>query len=66
MENLESSWNEALDYISDNLSRIRDEHGGQEIGALSSARCTNEENYIMQKFMRVVMKTNSVEHCARL
>jgi len=65
-EFVESSWDEALDYIADNLSRIRDEHGGREIGALSSARCTNEENYIMQKFMRAVMKTNSVEHCARL
>ena len=62
----EAEWDEALDYVADNFSRIRDQYGGKQTAALSSARCTNEENYLSQKFMRAVMGTNSVEHCARL
>ncbi len=62
----EASWEEALGYVAENFSRIRDEYGGKQTAMLSSARCTNEENYLAQKFMRVVMGTNNVEHCARL
>ena len=62
----EASWEEALDKVADNFGRIRDEFGGDATAALSSAKCTNEENYLMQKFMRAVMGTNSVDHCARL
>ncbi len=62
----ETSWEEALNTISDRFERIKREHGSDSIGGLSSARCTNEENYAFQKFMRTVIKTNNVDHCARL
>ena len=62
----EATWDEALDLISDRLSAVRKEFGPDAVGGLASAKCTNEENYIMQKFMRVVIGTNNVDHCARL
>lgn len=63
---VEASWDEALDYVAKNLSRIKAEHGPDAIGGFASARCTNEENYLFQKFMRAVIGTNNVDHCARL
>jgi len=48
------------------LGEIQKAHGGDSIGLLTSARVTNEENYIAQKFARAVLKTNNVDHCARL
>jgi formate dehydrogenase major subunit len=45
---------------------IKEQAGPQAFGALASAKCTNEENYVMQKFARAVMGTNNVDHCARL
>jgi formate dehydrogenase alpha subunit len=62
----EASWKEALDLIVKNLDRIKKKHGPDSIGGLSSAKCTNEENYIFQKFMRACIGTNNVDHCARL
>jgi predicted molibdopterin-dependent oxidoreductase YjgC len=62
----ETNWDEALDYIAERLVDIRLKHGADSIGGLSSARCTNEENYLFQKFMRGVIGTNNVDHCARL
>jgi len=61
----EVSWDEALDYIAKRLREIKDKYGPDSIGGLSSARCTNEENYLFQKFMRVVIGTNNVDHCVR-
>ncbi|KJS33210.1 MAG: NADH dehydrogenase [Desulfatitalea sp. BRH_c12] len=61
-----ASWDEALDLVAGRLTQIRDAHGGDSIGVLTSARITNEENYIAQKFARAVLKTNNVDHCARL
>lgn len=61
----EASWDEALDYIADRLKEIKEKHGPDSIGGLSSARCTNEENYLFQKFIRAVIGTNNVDHCAR-
>jgi formate dehydrogenase major subunit len=61
-EFVEASWDEALDTIAERLA----EHKGNEFAALSSARCTTEENYLFQKFVRGVMGTNNVDHCARL
>jgi predicted molibdopterin-dependent oxidoreductase YjgC len=52
--------------VADGWKKIRDTHGGDSIGVLTSARMTNEENYIAQKFARAVLKTNNVDHCARL
>ena len=62
----EATWDEAYDYIAKNLQRIKDEHGGDAVGGISSARCTNEENYLMQKFIRVVFGTNNIDACARV
>ena len=59
------SWDEALDTIAKRLGEIKDKYGGKAFAALSSARCTNEDNYLMQKFVRAVMGTNNVDHCAR-
>jgi predicted molibdopterin-dependent oxidoreductase YjgC len=62
----EASWQEALEYTAGRLAGIRERHGPDSIGGLSSARCTNEENYLFQKFMRATIGTNNVDHCARL
>jgi formate dehydrogenase major subunit len=60
------SWRDAIDHVGDQLSRVRDVHGPDAIGLLGSARATNEENYIAQKFARVVLHTNNVDCCARV
>jgi formate dehydrogenase major subunit len=60
-----ASWDEALDLVATRLADIRDRYGSDAFGALSSARCTNEDNWLMQKFVRVVMRTNNLDHCAR-
>ena len=62
----EASWDEALDLVARKLGDIKAEHGSDSIGMLTSARITNEENYIAQKFARAVLGTNNVDHCARL
>ena len=62
----EASWDEAFGYIAERLSAIKQKHGPDAIGGLSSAKCTNEENYLFQKFMRAGIGTNNVDHCARL
>lgn len=61
-----TSWEEALAYTAEELGRIRDRTGGKGLGVLSSAKCTNEENYLLQKFTRAVLQTNNIDHCARL
>ncbi len=62
----EATWNEALDLVASRLRETKQQHGPDSIGGLSSAKCTNEENYLFQKFMRAVIGTNNVDHCARL
>lgn len=62
----EVSWDEALDYTAKKLTEIKEKYGPDSIAGLSSARCTNEENYVFQKFIRAVIGTNNVDHCARL
>ncbi|MFN0077792.1 MAG: formate dehydrogenase subunit alpha [Prosthecobacter sp.] len=62
----ESTWDEAYDHIVANLTRIKAEHGGNAVAGISSARCTNEENYLMQKFIRQVIGTNNIDCCARV
>jgi formate dehydrogenase alpha subunit len=61
-----ASWDEALELITSKLFDIRHEHGPDAIAGFASARCTNEEDYVFQKFMRAVIGTNNVDHCARL
>jgi predicted molibdopterin-dependent oxidoreductase YjgC len=60
-----ASWDEAFGYIADKLGAIKEKHGPGAIGGLASARCTNEENYLFQKFIRAGIGTNNVDHCAR-
>ena len=60
------SWDEALNYIASRLKEICDAHGPDSIAFLTSAKCTNEENYILQKFARAGIGTNNIDHCARL
>ncbi len=62
----EASWDEALDFVAENLNRIKQQSGPDAIGVFSSARITNEENYLVQKFTRAAIGTNNVDHCARL
>ncbi|MFH1491505.1 MAG: formate dehydrogenase subunit alpha, partial [Pseudomonadota bacterium] len=62
----EADWDEALDIVVQGLNLVRDHHSPDSIGVLSSAKCTNEDNYILQKFARAVLGTNNVDHCARL
>lgn len=62
----DATWDEALDLVAQKLGTIKDTHGSESIGVLTSARVTNEENYIAHKFTRAVLKTNNIDHCARL
>jgi predicted molibdopterin-dependent oxidoreductase YjgC len=62
----EATWDEALALVAERLTTIREESGPDSIGFLASAKCTNEENYLLQKLARAVIKTNNVDHCARL
>ena len=61
----EVEWDEALDFIAQRLKEVKDKYGPDSIAGLSSARCTTEENYIFQKFIRAAIGTNNVDHCAR-
>lgn len=61
-----ATWDEAYDYIAAKLTKIKQENGPDFIAAVSSARGTNEENYLMQKFIRAVIGTNNIDSCARV
>lgn len=60
------SWDTALASVAGQLHAIRDRYGADSIAVLTSAKCTNEENYLLQKFARGIIGTNHVDHCARL
>ena len=62
----EASWDEAVGFVAERLSSLREQYGPDSIAGLSSARCTNEENYLFQKFMRAAIGSRHVDHCARL
>ncbi|MGH3390682.1 MAG: molybdopterin-dependent oxidoreductase, partial [Actinomadura sp.] len=61
-----ASWAEAVEFVAGRLGGIRDPHGPDAVGLISSARATNEENYLAQKFVRTVIGTNSIDNCSRL
>ncbi|MCE2962030.1 MAG: formate dehydrogenase subunit alpha [Chitinophagales bacterium] len=61
-----ATWDEAYDFIADKLTTIVNQHGPDAVAGISSARCTNEENYLMQKFIRAVIGTNNIDCCARV
>ena len=63
---VEASWDEALGLVSTRLGDLAQRFGPDSLMALSSARCTNEENYLLQKLFRAVIGTNNIDHCARL
>jgi predicted molibdopterin-dependent oxidoreductase YjgC len=62
----EATWDEALDLIAERFGALRKAHGADSVAGLSSARVTNEENYLMQKLVRTGFGTNNIDHCARL
>ena len=62
----QATWEEALDLAAEKLAGIVIAHGGDAIGTFCCAKATNEDNYIFQKFVRAVLGTNNVDHCARL
>lgn len=65
-ELVEATWDEALNLVAEKLGAIKAESGPDSIAVLASAKCTNEENYVLQKFARAVIGTNNIDHCARL
>ncbi len=63
----EVSWQETIDYAESEFRRIQDKYGGRDsIGGITSSRCTNEETYLVQKFVRAVFGNNNVDTCARV
>ncbi len=62
----EASWDEALDFAAKGLTGLREAHGGRAVAGFGSAKCTNEEAYLFQKFIRQGFKHNNVDHCTRL
>lgn len=61
----EATWDEALDLVAKRLSAIKTEHGSDALAFISSSKCTNEENYLMQKLARAVVGTNNIDNCSR-
>jgi predicted molibdopterin-dependent oxidoreductase YjgC len=62
----EASWDEALALIAGKMQAAKVDHGPDSVGFMASAKCTNEENYLLQKFGRSLIGTNNIDHCARL
>ena len=60
------TWEEALDFVADELVRIVQTHGGNALATYASAKATNEDTYVFQKFVRTLLGTNNIDHCARL
>jgi formate dehydrogenase major subunit len=58
----EVDWDEALDLVAEKLAA----YSSDEIAVIASAKCTNEDNYVVQKFTRAVLGTNNLDHCARI
>ncbi|MFZ9003485.1 MAG: formate dehydrogenase subunit alpha [Robiginitalea sp.] len=60
------SWEEVYDYITEKFTHYKETYGADSLAGISSSRCTNEENYLMQKFFRAVIQTNNIDGCARV
>lgn len=60
------TWDEVYDYIAGKFKSYKEEFGPDSLAGISSSRCTNEENYLMQKFFRAVIQTNNIDGCARV
>ncbi len=63
---VESSWDEALNLVVSKMKEVKQKFGPDAIVGNFSARCTLEENYVAQKFMRAIIGTNNIDHCARV
>jgi len=62
----EATWDEALDLVASRLRTLIARYGSNALGILGSAKCTNEDNYVLQRFARAALGTNNIDHCARL
>jgi formate dehydrogenase major subunit len=62
----EATWDEALELVAQELVRLRDTNGPQSLSVFQSAKCSNEENYLLQRMFRGGLGTNNVDHCTRL
>jgi formate dehydrogenase major subunit len=62
----EVSWQEAFDYAASEFQRVQEKYGRNSVGALVSSRCTNEEDYLVQKLVRAAFGNNNVDTCARV
>ncbi len=62
----EASWNEAFDLVAQRLTEIKGKFGAESLAGISSAKTTNEDNYVMQRFVRQALGSNNIDHCARL
>jgi formate dehydrogenase (NADP+) alpha subunit len=62
----EASWEEALDVVATQFQRIKNEYGGSSLAVLGSSKCTNEENYLLQRFARSLLGTNNIDNGSRL
>jgi formate dehydrogenase alpha subunit len=62
----EATWQEAMSLTAQELLRIKQEHGSRALAALSSAKCSNEDNYLFMRMIRGALGTNNVDHCTRL
>jgi len=62
----EATWDEALELVAQELARIKRERGGDALACFSSAKCSNEENYLLMRMFRAALGTNNVDHCTRL
>lgn len=62
----EATWDEALQLVAQELGRIKAERGGNALACFSSAKCSNEENYLLMRLFRGALGTNNVDHCTRL
>jgi predicted molibdopterin-dependent oxidoreductase YjgC len=63
---VETDWDTALGVVARKFTTVKEESGGDAFALLASAKCTNEENYLFNKFTRQILATNSIDHCARL
>lgn len=63
---IETDWETALDVTANKFAETKKKHGSNAFAVLASAKCTNEENYLFNKFTRQLLMTNTIDHCARL
>ena len=62
----EATWDEALDYTTQQMNKLKEDHGGEAVAGFGSAKCSNEEAYLFQKLIRTGFGHNNVDHCTRL